>query len=282
MFRESARQLGHDAGQAAVTLDLEALGTHAGVTRAVRTVYDTDLSCAAGIIHATAVWCRPGGGILTLNINADTPPSGHDKFVLNLARARADAILTTGKVLREEPSVTPFLIGSADQLAPLLDWRRVALGKEGHPLALVLTSGRSLDLDHPFFRSPIPAIVFTGHYAASDIMPAALERSIEVVSHAAPSITAAVAFLQKETASGTVAIEAGPSTSLQLYHPPLMVDELLLSEFLGPALPRSVQGASFLEPAAIEEAFPFQSEPYSVEEPSGPWRFQRWTRQPAA
>ena len=265
-----------------MTLDLKALGTHADVTRAVRTIYGTDLSGATGIIHATALWLRPDGGLLTLNINTDTPPSRHDRFVLNLARARADAIVTTGKVLREEPSVTPLLIGPDHEVSPLVDWRRVVLGKAGHPLALVLTSGRSLDLDHPFFRTPNPAIVFTGHDAASNMMPAALERSIEVVSHAAPSITAAVAFLQKETASGTVAIEAGPSTSLQLYRPSLMVDELLLSEFLGPALPRSVQGASFLEPAAIEVAFPFRSEPYSVEEASGPWRFRRWTRQPAA
>ena len=264
-----------------MTLDLEALGTHADVTRAVRTVYGTDLSSATGVIHATAVWRRSGGGLITLNINAETPPSRLDRFVLNLARARADAILTTGKVLREEPSVTPSLIGTHEEAAPLVDWRRVVLGKEGPPLALVLTSGRSLDLDHPFFRSPSPAIVFTSHHAASDMMRAALERSIEVVSHSAPSITSAVVFLQKETGSRTVAIEAGPSTSLQLYRPSLVVDELLLSEFLGPTVPRSVEGALFLEPAAIEAAFPFRSDPYAVDEPSGPWRFRRWTRQPA-
>lgn len=263
-----------------MTIDLDALGSHLDVTRAVAEVYGTDLSGAAGVIHATAVWRRPGGGLVTLNINGDTPPSPHDRFVLNLTRARADAILTTGKVLREEPSVTPLLIGSDDEVAPLLDWRRVVLGKEEHPRALVLTSGRSLDLDHPFFRSPIPAIVFTGHDAASAMMPAALERSIEVVGHTAPSITAAVAFLQK-TGSGTVAIEAGPSTSLQMYRPSMAVDELLLSEFLGPAIPRSVQGAPFLEPAAIEAAFPGRSGPYAVEEPSGPWQFRRWTRQPS-
>ncbi len=265
-----------------MTIDFATLASHLDVTRAVSQVYGTDLSGATGVIHATAVWRSPGGGLLTLHINSDTPPSRHDRFVLNLARARADAIVTTGKVLREEPSVTPLLIGSDDEVAPLVDWRRVALGKEGHPLALVLTSGRSLDLDHPFFRSPVPAMVFTGHDAASAMMPAALERSIEVVSHAAPSITAAVAFLQKEAGSGTVAIEAGPSTSRQLYRPSLVVDELLMSEFLGPALPQSVQGAPFLEPAAIEAAFPVRSVPYAVEEPSGPWRFRRWTRQSAA
>jgi len=257
-------------------LDLELLDSHADVSRAVRTVYGSDLSGAAGIIHATAVWRGPSGDLVTLNINTDTPPSRHDRFVLNLTRARADAILTTGKVLREEPSVTPMLIGSHDEVAPLADWRRVVLGKEGYPLALVLTSGRSLDLDHPFFRGPIPVIVFTGHDAASEIMPAALERSIEVVSHATPSVTAAVAFLQKEMGSDTVAIEAGPSTSLQLYRPSLMVDELLLSEFLGPTLPPSVKGAPFLDPEAIGQAFPNRSEPYAVEEPSGPWRFRRW------
>ncbi len=269
------------AGQVVVTIDFELLGNHADVTQAVRAVYRSDISGATGIIHATAVWRSPDGGLATLNINADTPLSRHDRFVLNLTRARADAILTTGKVLREEPSVTPSLIGSGDEVAPLLDWRRVVLGKQGHPLALVLTSGRALDLDHPFFRSPIQVIVFTSHDAAAEIMPAAIERSIDVVSHATPSITAAVAFLHKEMGNATIAIEAGPSTSLQLYRPSLVVDELLLSEFLGPALPPSVKGAPFLGPASIEEAFPGRSEPYEVVEPSGPWRFRRWTRQPS-
>ena len=95
-----------------------------------------------------------------------------------------------------------------------------------------------------------------------------------------PSITAAVAFLQKEMGSDTVAIEAGPSTSLQLYRPSLTVDELLLSEFLGPTLPPLVKGAPFLDPEAIERAFPGRSEPYAVEEPSGLWWFRRWTRRP--
>ena len=280
MLREVSPRLVLHADQALVTLDLELLGNHADVTRAVRTVYGSDISGAMGIIHATAVWRSPDGGLATLNINADTPPSRHDRFVLNLARVRADAILTTGKVLREELSVTPLLIGSPDEVAPLVEWRRIVLGKDGHPVALVLTSGRSLDLDHPFFRGPIPVVVFTSHDAASDIIPAALERSIEVVSHAAPSITAAAAFLQEEMNSSTVAIEAGPSTSLQLYQP-LVVDELLLSEFLGPALPPSVKGAPFLDPASIDQAFPRRSEPYEVEEPSGPWRFQRWTRHPS-
>jgi riboflavin biosynthesis pyrimidine reductase len=157
----------------------------------------------------------------------------------------------------------------------------VVLGKQGHPLALVLTSGRALDLDHPFFRSPIQVIVFTSHDAAAEIMPAAIERSIDVVSYDAPSITAAVEFLQKEMGSGTVAIEAGPSTSRQLYSPSLMIDELLLSEFMGPTMPRSVKGAPFLNPGAIEEVFPWRSEPYEVEEPSGPWQFRRWTRESA-
>jgi riboflavin biosynthesis pyrimidine reductase len=262
-----------------VTFDLELLDSHADVSRAVRTLYGSDLSGAAGIIHATAVWRSPSGDLVTLKINADTPPSRHDRFVLNLARARADAILTTGRVLREEPSVTPLLMGSHDEVAPLVDWRRVVLGKRSLPMALVLTSGRSLDLDHPFFRGPVPATVFTSHDAASEIMPAALERSIEVVSHATPSITAAVAFLRKEMGSVTLAIEAGPSTSLQLYRPSLAIDELLLSEFIGPTIPPSVKGAPFLDPGAIEQAFPNRSEPYAVEEPSGPWRFRRWTRQ---
>lgn len=264
-----------------MTLDPDGFGTHLDVERAVLEVYGTDLLAATGVIHATAVWHSPDERLVTLNINSDTPPSRHDRFILNLARARADAILTTGKILRDEPSVTASLIGSSDEVAPVADWRRVSLGKKEPPVALVLTSGRSLDLDHPFFHSPVPAIIFTSHHTASRIMTAALERSIEVVSHETPSITAAVAFLRKEAGSDTVAIEAGSSSSLQLYRPSLAVDELLMSEFLGPVLPPSVKGAPFLRTAVIEALFSRRSEPYVVEEPSGPWRFWRWTRCPA-
>lgn len=265
-----------------MTLDLDTLCSHLDVARAANDVYGTDLASARGILHASAVWRSPDGGLFNLNINVDTPPSRHDRFVLNLARARADVIITTGKVLREEPSVTPTLIGSPEEVAPLVEWRRLSLDLEELPMALVLTSGRSLDLDHPFFHSPVPVTVFTGKEAASGIIPEALERSIDVVGHAAPSIAAAVEFVRQELGCTTVAIEAGPSTSLQLYRPALMVDELLLSQFLGPVLPQSVQGIPFLDSVAIEAAFPVSSKPYLVDEPSGPWLFRRWTRRPVA
>jgi len=269
---------GAPPGRLTLSLDLSAIQDADAVALALQELYGVPIGADVGVIHPTAVWGIPGGdGYVTININEDSPKSLHDRFVLNSARARADAILTTGKILREESALEPGLIGSASETAPILAWRGEILGKPEAPLAMVLTSGRGLDLSHPFFQNP-GTIVFTNHTTAEQIMMEALERSVDVVSHPHPSVTTALEYLREEAGCGTVSIEAGPSTSRTLYHPDVIVDELLLSVFHGSSLPRSVRGGDFLSPVEIEGLFLNRSPTFEVRESSGRWSFQRWTR----
>lgn len=259
-------------------IDFDAIRHAADVPPAIRMLYGTDLPIDAGIIHPTAVWQASGDRYLTLKLNSETPRSRYDRFVLNLARARADTLLTTGKILREEPQLSTGLLGDGPECDALLAWRRDMLGRHHPPTVLVLTSGQGarVDLDHPAFRGWAAPILFTGHAAAEGLFAEALARSIEVVSHEAPSIHEAVAYLQGELDCRTVSVEAGPSTSLALYRPAVEVDELLLSVYHGAGVPDSVRGPAFLSPADVTAAFGLGSMPYQVDEAGGPWSFHRF------
>ena len=98
------------------------------------------------------------------------------------------------------------------------------------------------------------------------------------MSHQRPSIYSALDYLRSEESCRTISIETGPSTSLSLYRPNLEINELLLSVFSGPAVAESVVGPEFLSPSDIRGMFRQTVPPYGVDEPSGPWTFQRFTR----
>jgi hypothetical protein len=102
----------------------------------------------------------------TIAIGPHSPKSATDFFLLNLARARADAIVTTGKILRDEPAVEHRLQGADGEPAALAAWRRERLGKREPPCSVVLTTGREIDLFHPLFRSAPRVIILTGESAA--------------------------------------------------------------------------------------------------------------------
>jgi riboflavin biosynthesis pyrimidine reductase len=259
-------------------VDFDSVRQASDIPPIVRAIYGTDLPLDAGVIHPTAVWRAPDDSYLTLKLNSETPPSRHDRFVLNLARARADALLTTGKILRDEPALVTDLIGDGPERSALLAWRREFLGRTEPPVVLVLTSGQNLDLEHPIFRGWAKPVLFTTHSAAEGLVPAALGRSIEVVSHENPSVHEALRHLRDTLECRTVSIEAGPTTSRLLYHPPAEVDELLLSIYQGSTLAESVRGSAFLSPLDIRNIFGHRSVPCPVEEPSGPWSFQRLSR----
>ena len=94
-----------------ITIDFDAVRQASDVPPVIRTMYGTDLPLDGGVIHPTAQWRAPDDRYVTLRLNADTPTSRHDRFALNLSRARADALITTGKILREEPGLDTDLIG---------------------------------------------------------------------------------------------------------------------------------------------------------------------------
>jgi riboflavin biosynthesis pyrimidine reductase len=255
-----------------------ALASAEAVTVLARRMYG-GVPRRGGVIHPTAVWHPEGddGGMdrcyRVLKIETETPRCHHDAFALSLCRARADAIVTTGKNLRAEPTLTHAPLGSPKTREALAAWRR-RRGKEGVPVALVLSSGRDLDLDHPLFQESAEAVVFTGEKGVARLKAAAKTRGIRVVSDPFPDIRRAVAWLQRQ-GHGTISIEAGPSTSVELYKPPLMVEEVLLSVYRGP-LAEALRGGEFLPPDRLKQAFPHVSAAYPVVTQDGEWRFYRY------
>jgi hypothetical protein len=138
-----------------------------------------------------------------------------------------------------------------------------------------LSSGRGLDPAHPAFHGWARPVVFTSREGQARLQ----DSGLDVVATDAPSARAAIAWLRGEGAR-CVSIEAGPSTSRPLYDEPPVVDELLLSLFLGDAPPDPVIGEELLPLSRVQELFADAAAPVDVDEPSGRWRFQRFRRAP--
>ena len=81
----------------------------------------------AGVLHVVATWFD-GESHRVIRITPRSPKSETDFFVLNLARARADAIITTGRILRDEPELE-YALPSA-WAGSLIAWRQAALHRD--------------------------------------------------------------------------------------------------------------------------------------------------------
>ena len=81
-------------------------------------------------------------------MDGKSPRSPYDWFALNLSRARADLIVLTGAILRDEPSLTGNVL--AEYKAALEEWRRQVWGRQYPPAVCVLTAG-PVDFRHPLF-----------------------------------------------------------------------------------------------------------------------------------
>ena len=257
-------------------LDALDLATADDIDAALWRMYGEDVAHATGVVHVAAVWQAAPGRHVTIAIGEGAPPSAHDLFALQGARARADAIVTTGRNLRAEPAVTHGLEGAT---APgLAAWRRERLGKQRPPILLVLTSARDLPVDHPALHCACVPLVFTSHAGAARLP----DTPLEIASVDTPGIRAAIEHLRAACGCRTIVIEAGPSTATALYQPPVIVDELLLSVFHGASLPAHAHAPDFVAPAHVRACLPRASPGFAVAEPSGPWRLWRLLRDPQA
>jgi riboflavin biosynthesis pyrimidine reductase len=240
--------------------------------RRIREIYGDDLASEVGVLHVTSAWRAPGGELFVLRIGPGAPRSETDAFALAVARARADAIVTTGRILREEP-------GLSHALPPALrEWRREVLGKAEPPWSAVLSSGRDLDLGHPLLRGGSRAAVFTSQAAAASLAARAGASGLEVAGVAQPGLRELLAWLARERGCASVAVEAGPGTALSLYQEPLALDELMLSLYLEPALPEPACGPRFLPLERLEALLAPASEPFDSRQKAGRWLFKRYRR----
>ena len=231
-----------------------------------------------GVCHIAAVWRDPHGGHRILRLTSDTPRSRYDQFVLGLSRARADAILTTGKILRSEPGLTHDYLGPSSLRLALAEWRTRSLGKSDSARSVILTSGERLPRSHPLFNGTTRPMVVTSSEGARRLGAWAAAADVQVVALAEPSAEQALRCMSETLGARAVSVEAGPQTALPLYQSPGLVDELWLSTYLGSTVAPNVVGPVFLDAGSLEAAFPRQATPFEVSEPGGPWQFQRFTR----
>ena len=248
------------------------------IERRIAEIYGTDLLGACGVIHVTSVWAESARSLVALRIGSETPRSETDSFVLNVARARADAIVTTGKILREEEQLTHDFQGEKGVAETFTDWRKERLGKREPPISLVLTSGQELDLDRPLFGCGTRPMVFTSIEGGERIRESAESRGIDVVSRPTPSLRDGINYLRENHGAESIVIETGLSTSRALYEAPVELDELMLSIYSGSRLPSSVRGQRFSSVPQLGLIFPLAGSTFQSDEESGRWIFRRFTR----
>ena len=260
-------------------LDIGTLSTVDLVDSAIRQIYGP-IFPATGVLHVTSVWRRDPSTHLTIRIGRDAPRCAVDQFALNWARARADAIITTGRILRQEPELGPHLQGPGLLAQGLALWRSEVLGKSLPPISLILTSGRELDFTHTLFSGAGRYVVLTDRQGAWNLESRASDAGVEVVAMDNPTAHDAIELLRSEFGSATISVEAGPSVSRQYYEPPMVIDELLLSIYRGEPLPPGARGLRQVRPEQIEYSFrqPYPAFSALGDDGKAPWEFRRYLR----
>ncbi len=184
---------------------LSTVNSASDVDALVRKVFGHPLT-TTGLLHTVAVYRPRPGTFRVLRITPETPRSAYDQFSLMVSRARADAILTSGRNLRLEPTGTHVLSGPGTLPSALAAWRRERLGRTSPPHLLVLTRGDDLDLDHPALKIAARVFIFTGEEAAFALESRAADHGIEVVGvpsllHPRRSTSCAASWARRPSAS---------------------------------------------------------------------------------
>jgi riboflavin biosynthesis pyrimidine reductase len=225
----------------------------ASVDRAARALFGSRLDTRPGVSQSFAAWRETQDAPLTaININEHAPKSELDWLALHISRARADGIVITGKILRDEPELTYDLRADPRWGDALLQWRERRWGLLEPPWLLVLTASGEIDFSHPVFHGWCRPMVFTNDRTATRKLAAA---PCSVVSDASPDIRSAIQHLQIDRQCECISVEAGPSTSRDLYERPMLVKELLLSVYLEPTLDECAKGEPLVTLAEVRRLF---------------------------
>jgi len=231
-----------------------------------------DWAAATGLLQVAAIGARSWAAIA---IGEAAPASGTDRFVLGAARARADALLATGAILRAEPEERHRYAEEAEGQAAFTQWRRERLGRSDPPALILLSRTGDFPLDHPAIVEATSGFVWTTPLGRERLGPRLGSLEVVVAEHGVVR-----AFRDRFGDDATLSIEAGPTTAGLFYaggepegEPHL--DELLLSQFHG-ELSAAAVGPPFVGRDVIEAVFPDPPMETRVEEPSGAWSFLRY------
>jgi riboflavin biosynthesis pyrimidine reductase len=249
---------------------------------------DVDWRNADGLLHVAAIDAATGA---VLAIGPASPASATDRFILGLARARADFILTSGSVLRAEPDLVHAFSEDAKLDQALRTWRRRVLECDGEPSLVIVSYSGDIPLKHPSLGASRAGIVWTAKHGrnrlGSSVSHFKVEEGIVESSQGeqregpeiGQSLGRLIEFLRTRHSAKTILIEAGPTLSQAFYVRPaadsLCLNELLLSRFEGDVPPEAL-GPSFVSEETIGEVFPNPCTRTTIREPSGRWHFERY------
>ncbi|HSN84712.1 MAG TPA: hypothetical protein VLS88_19175 [Polyangiales bacterium] len=223
------------------------------VDHAARALFGSPFDSRPSVSHSIAVWSSgEDAPLTTIRINEHNPKSDLDFLSLHIGRARADAIIITGKILRDEPSLSYDLHADPRWGDALVSWRERRWGLFEPPWVLILTASGDFDFKHPVFRSWARPLIFTTDQTATRKLAAA---PCPVISDEAPDIRKAIQHLQTARECECVSIEAGPSTVRSLYERPMCVKELLLSVYLGSCLDERARGEPLIKLSEVRAMF---------------------------
>lgn len=241
---------------------------------------DVDWVQARGLLQVVAIGEASRAFI---RIGPEAPHSPTDRFVLGFARARADAIVTTGAILRAEPDLVHRYADDPATEGAFRAWRESVLGNPRPPALVVLSQSGEFPVDHPALRAATSGFVWTSKAGRARLGPSIARLSVDCVDDAASSRTAniaiALATARSRLLAETICFEGGPHASADLDwtrgQSALRVDELLLSQFTGP-LPQAALGEPFVSEAAMPAHFPPLQTRTRRDEVSGAWVFERY------
>ncbi|MGB5374832.1 MAG: hypothetical protein WBN15_13695, partial [Polyangiales bacterium] len=138
----------------------------ASVDRAARALFGSSFDTRPAVSQSFAAWrAAEGEPLTTILINEHSPKSDLDFLALHLSRARSDAMVITGKILRDEPQLTFDLHADPRWGDALVNWRERRWALFEPPWLLILTNRGELDFDHPVFHGWARPVIFTNDQA---------------------------------------------------------------------------------------------------------------------
>ena len=178
------------------------------------------LPLRAGVPHVIGNFVTTLDGVAALDVPGHLgggPISGHDRHdraVMGLLRAAADAVIVGAGTLRASPRHlwTPEYI--CPPLADSYRKLRAALGKDGPPVNVVVSARGGIDLDLPVFSSgSVPALIVTTAEGADRIRGRRLPPAVTVapVDGAGPIGAGAIlSSVDRVCRGGVILVEGGP------------------------------------------------------------------------
>lgn len=169
-------------------------------------VYGNFVTTLDGVVTLNAPGHASGGDISGFN--------QHDRLVMGLLRAIADAVIVGAGTLRVEPDHIWTAQYIYPPLAEAYHVLRLSLGRYPYPLNVIVTANGEVNLDLPVFQcSEIPVLIVTTTQGLQRIRERDIPPSVQIVAMQSTSSISARTVLKEVNRlhqSDLILVEGGP------------------------------------------------------------------------